>query len=231
MVRWQWFARDADVKLAARHAIDVAARAAIQARGAFHIVLAGGSTPRAVYESLGDLSTDWAAWHIYFGDERVLPAGHPERNSKMAQDAWLAQISIPPKQIHAMPTGRGLEAAYAAYMQTIANIGEFDLVLLGLGEDGHTASLFPGHDIGATGDAPDVLMVRDAPKPPPQRLSLSANRLSRARQVLFLVTGAGKQAAVARWKSGEPIPAAAIHCPNGVDVLLDNAAWPKEHSP
>ncbi len=231
MVRWQWFARDADVKLAARHAIDAAARAAIQTRGAFHIVLAGGSTPRAVYESLCDLSMDWAAWHIYFGDERVLPADHPERNSTMAQDAWLAQTSIPSKQIHAMLTECGLEAACAAYTQLLANVGEFDLVLLGLGEDGHTASLFPGHDIGATDNAPDVLMVLDAPKPPPQRLSLSATRLSRAHQVLFLVTGAGKQDAVARWKSGEPIPAAAIHCPNGVDVLLDNAAWPEEHSP
>jgi len=69
------------------------------------------------------------------------------------------------------------------------------------------------------------LQVHDAPKPPPQRLSLSAHRLSRARQVLFLVTGAGKGAAVARWKNGEPIPAAAIHCDNGVDVLLDAAAW------
>lgn len=228
MVRWQWFARDADVKLAARHAIDAAARAAIQTRGAFHVALAGGSTPRAVYAALRDLPTDWTAWHIYFGDERVLPAGHPERNSTMAQDAWLAQTSIPSKQIHAMPTECGLEAACAAYTQLLAHVGEFDLVVLGLGEDGHTASLFPGHDIGATDGAPDVLMVRDAPKPPPQRLSLSANRLSCAHQVLFLVTGVGKQDAVARWKSGEPIPAAAIHCANGVDVLLDNAAWPKD---
>ena len=231
MVRWQWFARDADVRHAAHHAIDAAARAAIQARGAFHIVLAGGSTPRTVYESLCDLSTDWAAWHIYFGDERVLPAGHPERNSTMVQDAWLARTPIPPGQIHTMPTERGLEPACAAYTQLLATAGEFDLVLLGLGEDGHTASLFPGHDIGVATDAPDVLMVHDAPKPPPQRLSLSANRLSRAREVLFLVTGAGKQGAVARWKSGEPIPAAAIHCPNGIDVLLDGAAWPEAHSP
>jgi 6-phosphogluconolactonase len=231
MVRWQWFARDAEVRQAAHHAIAAAARAAIQARGAFHLVLAGGSTPRAVYASLCDLPTDWAAWHLYFGDERVLPAGHPERNSTMAQDAWLARTPIPLQQIHPMPTERGLEPACAANTQLLADVGEFDLVLLGLGEDGHTASLFPGHDIGAADDAPDVLMVHDAPKPPPPRLSLSAHRLSRARQVLFLVTGASKQEAVARWKSGEPIPAAAIHCPNGVDVLLDNAAWPKAHSP
>ncbi len=231
MVRWQWFARDVDVQLAARHVIDAAARAAIQARGAFRFVLAGGSTPRAVYESLGNLVTDWTAWHIYFGDERVLPAEHPERNSKMAQDAWLAQTSIPVQQIYSMPTERGLEPACGAYTHTLSHVGDFDLVLLGLGEDGHTASLFPGHDLGAVDSAPDVLMVHDAPKPPPQRLTLSANRLSRAHQVLFLVTGAGKQNAVARWRSGEAIPAAAIHSPNGVDVLLDDAAWPKQPSP
>ena len=230
MVRWQWFARDAEVRQAAHHAIATAAHAAIEARGAFRMVLAGGSTPRAVYASLCDLPTDWASWHLYFGDERVLPADHPERNSQMAQDVWFAQTSIPQDHIHAMSTEHGLESACATYTQLLAPLGEFDLVLLGLGEDGHTASLFPAHDIGAADDAPDVLMVHDAPKPPPQRLSLSAHRLSRARQVLFLVTGASKQEAVARWKSGEPIPAAAIHCPNGVDVLLDNAAWPKAHS-
>ncbi len=228
MVRWQWFGSEQEVRRAARAAIAASAANAIAHRGAFHLVLAGGTTPRAVYQSLGDLATDWAAWHIYFGDERVLPAGHPDRNSQMAHEAWLARISIPPRQIHAMPTERGLEAARAAYAQTLANVDEFDLVLLGLGEDGHTASLFPGHDLGTASDAPDVLMVQDAPKPPPQRLSLSANRLSRARQVLFLVTGSGKQDAVARWKSGEAIPAAAIHCTHGVDVLLDAAAWPQD---
>jgi len=228
MVRWQWFGSDQEVRRAAREAIAASAENAIAHRGAFHLVLAGGSTPRAVYQSLRDLATDWAAWHIYFGDERVLPVDHPERNSKMAQDAWLAQTSIPLQQIFPMPTERGLEPACAAYTQLLANVGEFDLVLLGLGEDGHTASLFPGHDIGAIDDAPDVLMVHDAPKPPPQRLSLSANRLSCAHQVLFLVTGAGKQGAVARWKSGEAIPAAAIHCTHGVDVLLDAAAWPQD---
>jgi 6-phosphogluconolactonase len=231
MVRWQWLGTAEDVRQAARRTIAQAAAQAIQARGAFHLVLAGGTTPRAVYQSLHDLDTDWSAWHIYFGDERVLPAEHPERNSKMAQDAWLAQTSIPTYQIYSMPTERGLEPACAAYADTLADVGEFDLVLLGLGEDGHTASLFPGHDMGAADGAPDVLMVRDAPKPPPQRLTLSANRLSRAQQVLFLVTGAGKQSAVARWRSGEPIPAAAIHSHNGVDVLLDNAAWPKQLSP
>lgn len=225
MVRWQWFDNDAAVKEAATRLIALAASESIVARGAFHLVLAGGSTPRAVYQTLPSLETDWAKWHLYFGDERVLPSEHADRNSKMAQDAWLAHVPIPSHQIHLMPTEQGLEAAASAYADLLSGVGEFDLVLLGLGEDGHTASLFPGHALGEAANSPGVLQVRDAPKPPPERLSLSANRLSRARQVLFLVTGAGKREAVARWRAGEAIPAAAIQCANGVDVLLDAAAW------
>jgi 6-phosphogluconolactonase len=226
MVRWQWYEQEAEVRQAVMQMIAQAAADAIKARGAFHLVLAGGSTPRAVYQTLNALPTDWSAWRVYFGDERVLPADHPDRNSVMAQSAWLGQSPIPRNQIHPIPTELGLEAARASYLQTLAPLGAFDLVLLGLGEDGHTASLFPGHDVGAAQDASDVLLVLDAPKPPPQRITLSANRLSNARQVLFLVTGAGKREPVQRWMSGEEIPAASIQCANGVDVLLDRAAWP-----
>ena len=226
MVRWQWYEQEAEVRQAATQAIAQAAADAIKARGAFHLVLAGGSTPRAVYQTLNELPTEWSAWHVYFGDERVLPTDHPDRNSVMAQNAWLGQSPIPLKQIHPIPTELGLEAARASYLQTLAALGAFDLVLLGLGEDGHTASLFPEHDFGTSQDAADVLMVQDAPKPPPQRISLSANRLSNSHQVLFLVTGAGKREPVQRWMSGEAIPAASIQCANGVDVLLDRAAWP-----
>ena len=226
MVRWQWYEQEAEVRQAATQVIAQAAADAIKLRGAFHLVLAGGSTPRAVYQTLNDLPTDWSAWHVYFGDERVLPADHPDRNSVMAHSAWLHQSPIPKQQIHPIPAERGIEAARASYLQTLASLGAFDLVLLGLGEDGHTASLFPGHDFGTAPDATDVLMVQDAPKPPPQRISLSANRLSQAHLVLFLVTGSGKREAVKRWMNGETIPAAAIQCGNGVDVLLDRAAWP-----
>jgi 6-phosphogluconolactonase len=93
-------------------------------------------------------------------------------------------------------------------------------VLLGLGEDGHTASLFPGHEWGAAPGSPDVLAVLDAPKPPSQRVTLSAARLSRAREVWFVVSGDSKREAVAQWHSGENIPARAITPAAGVDVLV-----------
>ncbi len=198
---------------------------ALARSGVFHIVLAGGGTPRLLYQALAREPHDWARWHVWFGDERCLPAGDGERNSAMARDS-LPGTAIAPAHFHAMPAELGAEAAARKYGEALAGIGPFDLVLLGLGEDGHTASLFPGHDWGTAPDAPDALPVHGAPKPPPDRVSLSARRLAHARQVLFLVSGAGKCQAVARWRSGEAIPASAIHPPAGVDVLLTTDSLP-----
>lgn len=224
--RWRTYSDVASVQAAAYALISAAAQEAIRARSAFHLVLAGGGTPRGLYVLLRDMKTDWRAWHLYFGDERVLPADDPERNSRMVQEAWLDHVPITASQIHLIPTEQGLVTAVRAYQALMAATGEFDLVLLGLGEDGHTASLFPGHYWGEGAAAPDVLAVRDAPKPPSERVSLSAKRLSRARQVIFLVTGSGKRDAIIRWRSGERIPAAAITPGSGVDVLIDAAADP-----
>lgn len=221
--RWHAYGSIPELEKAAARAILDAARQAIRARGAFRIVLAGGTTPRRVYELLRDAGADWAAWHIYFGDERCLPTDHPERNSHMAARAWLDHVAIPVGQIRLIPAEIGAEAAADAYARDIAEVELFDLVLLGLGEDGHTASLFPGHEWGSAADAPAAIAVSDAPKPPPQRVSLGARRLSAARQVLFLVTGATKQEAIRAWRNGVNIPAAAIAPANGVDVYLEAA--------
>ncbi len=199
-----------------------AARQAITERGVFRIALAGGTTPRKIYERLRNADADWAAWHVYFGDERCLPPEHADRNSRMAELAWLNHVPIPRGQIHPIHAESGAEAAAADYAQTLQGIGLFDLVLLGLGEDGHTASLFPGQNWGSAPDSPDALPVRNAPKPPPDRVSLSAHRLSGARQVMFLVTGASKRQAVKDWRNKINIPAAAIAPANGVDVFLQS---------
>jgi 6-phosphogluconolactonase len=100
-------------------------------------------------------------------------------------------------------------------------LGEFDLVLLGLGEDGHTASLFPG-DSWDNGEA--AIAVSNAPKPPSDRVSLTASRLSRSRQVIFIVTGASKKLAIGGWKRGVPLPAAAITSKGSLDVFMDQPA-------
>jgi 6-phosphogluconolactonase len=132
-------------------------------------------------------------------------------------------VPIPADQVHVMPAEQGADAAAEAYAGLLRGVGDFDLVLLGLGEDGHTASLFPNHAWHSTAGSPDALAVFDAPKPPPQRVSLSAARLSRAREVLFLVEGESKRGAVTRWRAGDRIPAAAIRSASGVDVLVESA--------
>lgn len=221
IIRWHTFPSADAVRDQALGWICRAAAEAIALRGVFHIVLAGGTTPRAVYRALCNQAAQWDKWHVWFGDERCLPPADPERNSRMARDAWLDRVAIPAARVHDIPAEAGPQAGAHAYAEALEGVAEFDLVLLGLGEDGHTASLFPGHAWGEAPDSPDVLAVHGAPKPPPDRISLSAQRLSCARQVLFLVTGAGKQDAVMRWRAGERIPVAAICPPGGVDVLLE----------
>ena len=222
--RWHSYRNPVVLEQAAVAEILRAARAAIDARGVFRIVLAGGGTPRKVYEALRTAPTDWRRWQVYFGDERCLPPEHEERNSRMATLAWLAYVDIPTANIHAIPAELGAEDAAESYARVVDDIALFDLVLLGLGEDGHTASLFPGHELGGAPDAPSTLAVQDAPKPPPQRVSLSARRLSEARAVMFLVTGRSKAQAVADWRAGSAIPASSITPVNGVDVYVADAS-------
>lgn len=221
--RWHSYSATAELEQAAVQTILHAAQHAISQHGAFRIVLAGGTTPRRIYESLRTADADWAAWHVYFGDERCLPPDHAERNSRMAARSWLDHIAIPSAQIYPIPAENGAEIAASSYVQIMDGIEQFDLVLLGLGEDGHTASLFSNHDWGNTPDAPAAIAVHDAPKPPPDRVSLSAHRLSAARQLMFLVTGESKRQAVKDWRNGVSIPAAAIAPASGVDVYIEAA--------
>jgi len=211
---------DAVAAQAARRILQAASRA-ITERGLFRIVLAGGRTPQAAYRLLVDADTDWSRWEFYFGDERCLPVDDAERNSLMAARALLDSVAVPAAHVHPIPAERGAEAAATEYQRVVRAALPFDLVLLGMGEDGHTASLFPGQQHPA-----DQLVhaVHDAPKPPPDRVSLSASALSEAREALILVTGAGKRAAILGWRAGERLPIAAIGGPAQVDVLLDKEA-------
>ncbi len=221
--RWHALADERALRQAAIETILAGAAQAIRERGQFHLVLAGGNTPRGIYHGLCAAKTDWSAWHIYFGDERCLPPADSARNSRMAAEAWLDRVPIPAFQLHTIPGELGALQAARMYAETLRTVGDFDMVLLGLGEDGHTASLFPEHEWGTAPGSPDALAVFDAPKPPPQRVSLSAARLSRARQVLFLVSGESKHRAVAEWRAGKDIPARAINPAAGVDVLVESA--------
>lgn len=213
----------ADGRAVAREAVArilEAASVALEVRGVFRLVLAGGSTPRFAYELLARVNQDWQGWQFYLGDERCLPLDHPERNSYMLDQALFSRAAIEQEQIHMIPAQLGAETGAAVYAEMIQDALPFDLVLLGLGEDGHTASLFPGHEY-----APDALVVpvHEAPKPPPDRISLGYGALSSARRLLFLVSGAGKYPALSAWRAGKDIPAARI-AGEEVQVLADQAA-------
>lgn len=216
---WRVFP-DAQVLVAClADAVCAVADEAIRARDAFHLVLAGGHTPQALYRTLAERGAGNSRWHIWYGDERCLPAEDPARNSRMAETAWLAGSAIPLQQRRAIPAELGAIPAVARYSEWLTG-SDFDLTLLGMGEDGHTASLFPGQ---AWEDG-DVIAVRDAPKPPPERVSLSARRLSRSRHVWFIVTGQAKRDAVMRWKKAEPLPVTQVRGAIETVAWLDQAA-------
>ena len=213
--RWHSFDSQDNINQAATARILQAANEAIQAQGSFYVVLAGGSTPKAVYQLLSEQQADWANWHVFHNDDRCLPVDHEERNSKMARDAWLSKVAIPEQQIYDIPAELGNVAGAKAYAETLKDVRTFDLVILGLGEDGHTASLFPNQTVDNSADAVPVF---DAPKPPADRITISQSRLNNTKEVMFLVTGAVKQEAVDNWRNGVAIPATLITGKNGVDV-------------
>ncbi len=219
--RWHRFPdADAVAGEAVARILDASQRA-IDERGRFSIVLAGGTTPERVYRRLRDCDADWSRWRVWFGDERCLPVDHPERNSVMAARAWLDHVPVPSTQIFPIPAELGPRRAAEIYEPLVEAEVPFDLVLLGIGEDGHTASLFPGHE--HPGDR-YVVPVFDAPKPPPERVSLNLPALCDTRALYVLVTGASKRDAVHRWRDGADLPVARLTCAAGVDVLLDAAA-------
>jgi 6-phosphogluconolactonase len=213
--RWYQFDSQQAINQAALQAIFHAASSAIAAKGSFSIVLAGGSTPKSIYALLAKQSADWANWHVYINDDRCLPIDHIDRNSKMVSDVWLSHVNVPKNQIHNIPSELGPIEGAKAYNKTLANVGTFDLVLFGLGEDGHTASLFPDHAID---NSADVVPVFDSPKPPAERVTMSQHRLNNTDAALFLVTGSGKQWAVDSWRNNVAIPASLITPACGVDV-------------
>ena len=200
---------------------DVAAAAAADIAEALHdgartLVLAGGTTPQRCYVLLSQMDVEWGRVSILFGDERCVPPHHPDSNYRMAREALLDRVA--PATVYRMPAELGPDEAAGLYAHVVAALAPLDLVVLGVGEDGHTASLFPGHPaLKAAGLA---VGIRDAPKPPPQRVTLTLTALQSARRVIILATGAGKADAVARAKRNE-VPSGMIA---GARWLIDRAA-------
>jgi len=202
------------------------ARAAVAERGRFIMAVSGGHTPWVMLRDLAEDEVPWANVHLAQVDERVAPAGHADRNLTHLHESLLERVPLPPEQVHAMPVeSTDLEAAAKQYAATLAKIAGtppvLDLVHLGLGPDGHTASLVPGDPVLQVNDA-DVAVtgVYQAR----HRLTLTYPVLNRARRVLWLVTGAEKVGMLARLLAGDPsIPAGRVNQERAL-VLADRAA-------
>jgi 6-phosphogluconolactonase len=218
MIRFIRFDSAQAVAEEAARRISDSARRAIHARGRFLCVLAGGRTPLAAYERLVYRPEDWARWHLFLGDERCLPPEDPERNSRAIALALTERVAIPSENLHWIPAESGAESAADRYDALIADRMPFDLTLLGMGEDGHTASLFPGH---VTPTSARAAPVHEAPKPPPDRVTLTLLSLAAAPERLILVTGAGKREVLAAWRRGADLPVARVAALGRTDVLMD----------
>lgn len=173
-----------------------------------HVALPGGRTPARCLELLAELPLPWDRVHWYLGDERCYPAGHAQRNDTLVREHLWSKIDAPEANRHPIPAELGPEAAAAAYAGVIQAIGTLNIVVLGMGEDGHTASLFP--DNAALEDERLAVPVYDAPKPPAERVSLGITALQAANERVALVTGGSKREALQRLRDGEQLPIARL---------------------
>jgi 6-phosphogluconolactonase len=213
------------------------------ARGSASVVLTGGTigiaTLRALAGSPARDAIDWQALDIWWGDERFLPAGHPDRNETQAREALLDAVPIDPSRVHPIAPSDGafgedpeaaaeayaVELARAAHPEDHAEVPTFDVMLLGVGPDGHINSLFP--EMPALYDTRPVVGVRGSPKPPPTRISLTLPTVNRAQEVWLLVAGEEKAGVVRLALAGAgpvQVPAAGAHGLRRTLWLLDRAA-------
>jgi 6-phosphogluconolactonase len=217
---------------------------AIAARGLAHVVLTGGGVGIATLQALADNpareAMDWRRLHVWWGDERFLPAGHPDRNETQARQALLDRVPLDPAKVHPMPAeggafGTDVDAAAAGYAEELQaacepeerdGVPQFDILLLGVGPDAHVASLFPERpELYETERR--VVAVRGAPKPPPIRISLTMPAIQSAQAVWLLAAGEEKAAAVSmalRPAGMMAVPASAAHGRRTTLWLLDRAA-------
>lgn len=187
---------DGDV-LRERLATYVSELSAASTKPRFVVALSGGSMPKLL-SGLLDKGIDWASWDVFFADERCVPADSDDSNLKACTEALFDKIAAQKPRIHALDVSLGPEKAAEAYAAELAACGGFfDLALLGMGPDGHTASLFPGHPEMDRADGAVAAAVADSPKPPPERVTFTLKTLREARHVAFVCTGASKAKVVA----------------------------------
>jgi 6-phosphogluconolactonase len=194
----------------------------------FHLGITGGAVGVQTLEALAQCSRelDLSKLHVWWVDERFVARNSPDRNELQARNAWLSESNIPEDNIHPFPSTEhgSIDDAATSFAKTIELLNpEFDLVLLGMGEDGHVASLFPGSKSAMQGNW--IVVEKNSPKPPAERLSLSLEALNSAKEVLFLVSGKEKAEAVGKVFSGSGnLPAESVSGKERTIWLLDDEA-------
>eukprot|EP00667_Euglena_gracilis_P018705 EG_transcript_19914 len=214
------------------------AAAAVQQSGRFTVALSGGSLPQLLAAGLADLpGVDWGRWHVFFADERVVPLDHPDSNYRACKEALFSKVPIPPEQIFPIAVGLPLEDTANHYTSRLRETfgpdcawPRFDCLLLGMGPDGHTCSLFPNHPL-LEERSRWVAPIADSPKPPPQRVTLTYPVLEAAAEVVFVSTGASKADVLHQVLEGDgdwhAVPSKAVRCQGAVVWFVDDAASAK----
>lgn len=234
----------AAVRRAAAEEFSARTEAAVGARGVAFVALSGGSTPRGLNTLLADEAepfrarVSWARLHVFWGDERTVPPDHPDSNYRMAHDTLLGRVPIPPAHVHriagedpdparaAESYARELREIFGAHARLKAGWPRFDLVILGMGPDGHTASLFPGTD--AVHETSRAVVAPWVPKLHSHRITLTPPVLNRADRVLFLVTGSDKAEALAAVLEGPYQPD--VYPSQIVRPAASPSTWLVDHS-
>ncbi len=177
-------------------------------KGLCHVALPGGTTPSLCLELLAQKKLPWHNIHWYLGDERCLPVGHADRNDTMIREKLFSQQPQAIKNFHPVPAELGPQSGAEVYTKLMASINRLDIVVLGMGEDGHTASLFPGN--AALNNNGKVVPVLNAPKPPAERISIGLSMLKSASICVVIATGESKFTALTQVQQGEPLPVSRV---------------------
>jgi len=223
-----------DKEQVAAHAAQVVAGVCNAATETVHVALAGGTTPERCHELLAPLVDDWGHVHVWLSDERAVGPDDDESNFKMVRRSLLDRISIPAKNVHRVLGEKGADAAAALYETEVLDnvvagadgLPLFDVIMCGMGPDGHTCSLFPGHPEVHIDDRL-VVGVHDSPKPPPDRITFTLPLLHAARRLMLLVAGEEKREAMRRVAAGpDPATPASMLALGALEVVVDAAAAP-----
>ncbi|KAJ3287203.1 6-phosphogluconolactonase [Borealophlyctis nickersoniae] len=220
-----------DISKALNHLITTLSAAAISRSGRFTVALSGGSLPKILGQSLkGNTSIDFSKWHVFFADERVVPLNHEDSNYRLCKEFLFDHVSIPQHQIYPIKEGVGHVRAAELYEEELRRVfgkegvPSFDLILLGMGPDGHTCSLFPGHRLLEVTDRL-VASLDDSPKPPPERITFTYPVLNNADVDVFVSTGEGKAEVVHKILDlKEDYPAGRVSPKNRLVWFLDEPA-------